>query len=141
MTPIKQPGNGETLFSGLPNFSLNTMCPLAVGHASNMFGEQPGASITQGKFYQPTKLCRSSFLVPNQTAKSLGAASYAPLSLQRRGGRRFGQLAITCGSVSIGHLQEAPRVSDHQTPTCRSTKSECILPRTGTPGTVPPPVK
>ena len=27
MTPIKQPGNGETLFSGLPNISLNNVPP------------------------------------------------------------------------------------------------------------------
>ena len=49
--------------------------------------------------------------------------------VQRRGGRRVGQEAITCGSVIIGHLQEAPRVSDHQTPACRSTQTKCILPR------------
>ena len=119
------------------NIELNV--PLAVGHAPNMFPEQPGASITPGNFYQPTKLCRSSFLAANQTAKSLGAASYAPLALQRRGGRRVGQLAITGGSVIIGHLQEAPRVSDHQTPTCRSTKTGCILPRNWDDWCSPPP--
>ena len=103
------------------------MPPLQLGMHPICSASHPGPQSLSQNFYQPCT-AGAAFLSRIKLPKVCRQHLMHHSSPQRKGQRRSGQLSITSGSVIIGHLQEAPRDSDHQTPTCRSTKTDCILP-------------